>query len=96
MVFYFGNNPIEKFKTKLINKYEDRTQKIWLSKPHYIQCKLCGDKMRSDKDIYSPEQCGWKKLKVKKFGGRNWGWICHSCDGHFYEHWERRDNTKWI
>ena len=46
--------------------------------------------MRSDKNFYSPEQCDWKKLKVKKFGGRDQDWICHSYDGHFDEYWKRR------
>lgn len=87
----FSNNPIDKIEIILLNKYENWTQKYWLSKPHHVQCKLCNKKIRSDKDEFSPEQMGWRYLKqTNDLIHWKWGWICHSCDGHFYEHWERK------
>ena len=43
---------------------------------------------------YSPNACGWRKLKSIEDIGRiyNWGWLCHSRDGHFNEHFIKIDN----
>ena len=44
---------------------------------------------------YSPEQCGWRHLKqINGLEHWKWGWICHSCDGHFDEHWINVDKLK--
>ena len=84
MMFSIGNNPFDKLYCWSHNKYEDWTQKVWRSKPHHVRCRICERLLRSDKDEYSPEQCGWRHFK-------KYGWICHSCDGHHYEHYTERD-----
>lgn len=97
MQITISNNPIDKFLVWIDNKREDYTQKVWQKKPHYVKCRLCGSELHSQdylkriKDEYSPEQCGWRRLKDKD--GWNWGWICHSCDGHFHEHWVNKDEV---
>lgn len=91
MIFNFSNNLIDQIKTDILNKYEEWTQKIWLSKPHHVRCKLCNKVVRSDKIPFSPEQMGWRHLRqINNIKHQKWGWICHSCDGHFDEHWKRR------
>ena len=72
----FYNNPYDRFRCWLANKYEDFTQWFWHSSPHKVKCVICGDEMHSSHDRYSPEQCGWRKIK----GGP--GWICHICECH--------------
>ena len=84
MILSINNNPFDKLYCWAYNKYEDWTQKVWKSKPHHVRCRICGRVLRSDKDEYSPEQCGWRHPK-------GYGWICHSCDGHHYEHYAERN-----
>ena len=95
MIFSFSNNPIDKIWVDILNKYEKWTQKKWQSKKQYVKCRICGKELHSDKMQYSPEQCGWRHLKqINSLEHWKWGWICHSCDGHFDEHWVDVDKLK--
>jgi len=60
----------------LSNKYEEFTHWYWHKSPHHVRCRICGEKMRSDVDKYSPEECGWKCYRNGS------AWICHRCDCH--------------
>ena len=95
MIFSFSNNPIDKIWVDILNKYGNWTQKKWQSKKQYVKCRICGKELHSDKMQYSPEQCGWRHLKqINGLEHWKWGWICHSCDGHFDEHWINVDKLK--
>lgn len=58
----------------LSNKYEEFTHWYWNKSSHHVKCRICGEKMSSDIDKCSPEECGWKCYKDRS------GWVCHSCD----------------
>lgn len=74
----FSNNQINKFQCWLSNAYEKITQIRWNLKRHCIQCHICGEVLDSRVIPYSPEQCGWKRLKDQWYKP----WICHSCLEH--------------
>lgn len=88
----------DKLSIDLHNYYLALRDKQWVSKRHYVKCKLCGKEIYSQylygKEVseYSPESCGWKYVRGND--GYYKGWICHSCNGHFYEHWINRDQFK--
>ena len=76
MRFTFDNNPISRLECFLYNKMEDLSRVHWLmGKTKKVECRICGDKLDSRKDIYSPKQCGWKK--IDKFT-----YVCHRCLDH--------------
>lgn len=68
----------DRFICFIYNKYEDYTKYIWNRKRYIVKCRICGDILDSKYDKYSPEQCGWKKLKNDKYQP----WICHQCLSH--------------
>ena len=74
----FSNNPIDHIQCWLSNKYEDYTQYVWNKKHHRVTCRICGDVLDSNKEKYSPEQCGWKKINGYTYKT----WICHRCLEH--------------
>lgn len=78
MQIIFSNNPISKMQCWLNNTYEKLTQIRWKCKHHYIQCHICGEILDSREVSYSPEQCGWKRLKDQWYKP----WICHRCLEH--------------
>ena len=95
MIFSFSNNPIDKIWVDILNKYENWTQKKWQSKKQYVKCRISGIELHSDKMQYSPEQCRWRHLKqINGLKHWEWGWVCHSCAGHFDEHWINVDKLK--
>ena len=55
---------------------EDITRFIWNASPHEAECIICGDKMVSTVDKYSPQESGWLKIKGSS------KWVCHSCSSH--------------
>ncbi len=67
---------IDQFLCWCDNTYEKFTHWYWNKSPHHVKCRICGEKMSSDIDKYSPEECGWKCFKDRS------GWVCHSCDSH--------------
>lgn len=75
MKITFLNNLISQICCWLDNEYELLTQLRWKSKHHRVKCHICGEILDSSTEKYSPEQCGWKRLK------NEWcrPWICHSC-----------------
>lgn len=74
MVFYLGTDLRGRLSCWLENKYEQWTHHVWLSKPHHVNCKICGGTMRSDREKFSPEEAGWKHV--------DYFWICHRCLEH--------------
>ena len=67
---------IDQLNCWLSNKYEEFTRWYWNKSPHHVKCRICGEKMSSDIDRYSPEEGGWKCYKDGS------GWVCHRCDLH--------------
>lgn len=78
MQICFSNNPIDKLSCWLNNKYEEFTQFRWQLKHHRVECRICGDVLDSNEIKFSPEQCGWKRLKDQLYKP----WICHTCLEH--------------
>lgn len=78
MQICFSDNPINKLSCWLYNKYEEFTQFRWQLKHHRIECRICGDVLDSNDTKFSPEQCGWKRLKDQLYKP----WICHKCLEH--------------
>lgn len=80
------------------NYYLTLRDKKWVSKRYHVKCIICGSELYSQylygKEVseYSPESCGWKYVRGND--GYYKGWICHSCNGHFYDHWINRDKFK--
>lgn len=72
----FIRNPIDKLYCWANNTYEKYTHWYWNKKPHVVECCICGEKLDSRRDKYSPEECGWISMR----GGTRW--ICHQCDSH--------------
>lgn len=91
---------INQLLVDLNNHYLDHRDKQWASKRHHVKCIICGDEIYSQylygKEVsqYSPEQCGWLHIKSTDGLYKGKGWICHSCNGHFHEHWINRDKFK--
>jgi len=84
MRFIFSNNPIDRLSCWYHNKVEEFSQIKWITgERKQCECVICGNKMDSYKDIFSPMQCGWVKIKGSK------KYICHSCLCH-------RDFKKYI
>ena len=76
MIFTFDNNPISRLDCFLHNKMEDLSRVHWLmGKRKEVECRICGDKLDSRKDMYSPMQCGWKRIG-------KYTWVCHRCLDH--------------
>lgn len=75
MQITFSNNPIDRFNCWLSNTYEKLTQFRWQLKHHRVVCHICGEVLDSKEEKYSPEQCGWKRLKDEWYRP----WICHTC-----------------
>ena len=76
MMFTFSSNPIDKLRCVIYNKTEEISEFFWHNGKHkQIECHICGDKLDSYKDLYSPIQCGWEKINKYR-------WICHKCLGH--------------
>lgn len=77
----------------LNNAYLSLRDKQWVSKRHHVQCMICGSELYSQylygKNVseYSPEQCGWLHVKITDGLYKGTGWICHSCNGHFHDHY---------
>ena len=78
MIITFSNNPIDRFRCWLSNKYEDLTQFRWQLKHHRIECHICGEVLDSTETKFSPEQCGWKRIRKQWYKP----WICHNCLEH--------------
>lgn len=75
MQITLSKNPIINIKCWLGNEYEKLTQIRWKREHHRVVCRICGDVLDSTKDPYSPEECGWYRLKGRIFRP----WICHKC-----------------
>lgn len=83
MQISFSNNPIDRLSCAIHNKIEELSRVHWLMGKHKkIECRICRGTMDSWKNIYSPMQCGWKKIN-------KYTWICHQCLDH-------RDFTPYI
>lgn len=73
MKFTISNNPIDKLSCWIYNKKEELSQVKWIMGEHKeCECRICGGKLDNWKDMYSPMQCGWRKVD-------KYTWICHSC-----------------
>lgn len=57
------------------NLYERWTHYVWNHGNYRVKCRICGDRMWSYQEWYSPEECGWESTKHGK-------WICHRCLAH--------------
>lgn len=76
MQISMSNNPIDKLSCYLHNKKEDLSRVHWLmGKRKKVECRICGDILDSWHDVYSPMQCGWRRIG-------KYVWICHSCLDH--------------
>ena len=76
MQFSLSNNPIDKLSCWMHNKREKLSQVKWIIGKHKeVECRICGDKLNNYIDMYSPMQCGWKRIG-------KYIWICHSCLDH--------------
>lgn len=73
MIVYLGNNIFERLLVVFDNWREQHATKIWTKGNYKAVCTICGEIMTSSNSNYSPEECGWDRLKTS---GR---WICHSC-----------------
>lgn len=76
MQFTLSNNPIDKLSCWIHNKKEKLSQVKWNMGEHKeVECRICGNKLNSYTDMYSPMQCGWHKVN-------KYSWICHRCFDH--------------
>ena len=94
MMFAFDNNPISRLDCFLHNKMEDLSRVHWLmGKRKEVECRICGDKLNNLKDMYSPKQCGWKKIG-------KYTYVCHRCLDHrnfipFIEMIDEAERKEW-
>lgn len=76
MQISMSNNPIDKLSCWIYNKKEELSQVKWITgKQKEVECRICGDKLNNRRDMYSPMQCGWRRIG-------KYTWICHSCLDH--------------
>ena len=75
----FSVNPINRLLCDIENWKEKMITKHWRNGRHICRCHVCGYTLDSTKDKWSPEECGWMRLKDKHIYDP---WICHSCLEH--------------
>ena len=77
MYFTFSKNPINRIKIWFWNKLEEYFRKVWQKNTrYYVQCRICGEILRSANTDYSPIEAGWDRMKNHSI------WICHRCMSH--------------
>ena len=87
MVIAVSKNPIARISCSIGNYREKIITKRWRKGRHVCICHVCGEVLDSAKDKWSPEECGWKRLKDKYIYNP---WICHSCLEHHDSVWIKR------
>ena len=81
---------LDDFKCSFRNFIEEVKNRRWQRGRHRCVCHVCGDVLDSKECRYSPEACGWMRLKKNIYHP----WICHSCLEHHKEDWVKRNNDE--
>lgn len=99
MEIYIGSNVFGKLICKFNNKVLEFNHKRWNNGVHRCKCHVCGDVLDSREDPYTPDECGWRRLKGKIYDP----WICHTCLEHHEFAWKKKDyaempalHGKWV